>query len=136
MNQINEFQETLKYKPTKPQFKEATLDSPGFWSFSEIQENCESTETMSALVQSWVEVENIIKKNFLVIKKDVMENAAEGKDYLTRNPIQLTLREEFEEVSVELIQIKAKYKNLINQLYSKSTDDKNRNQNDLQSQIE
>jgi len=42
---------------------------------------------MSALVQSWVEVENIIKKNFLVIKKDVMENAAEGKDYLTRNPI-------------------------------------------------
>ena len=91
---------------------------------------------MSALVQSWVEVENIIKKNFLVIKKDVMENAAEGKDYLTRNPIQLTLREEFEEVSVELIQIKAKYKNLINQLYSKSTDDKNRNQNDLQSQIE
>ena len=65
-----------------------------------------------------------------------MENAAEGKDYLTRNPIQLTLREEFEQVSVELIAIKAKYKNLINQLYSKNTDDKNRNQNDLQTQIE
>ena len=104
MNQINGFQETLKYKPTKPQYKEAWLDSPGFWSFSEMYEShCESTETFSALVQSWVEVENIIKKNFLVIKKDVMENATKGEDYLTRNPVQLTLREEFEEVSVELI---------------------------------
>ena len=91
---------------------------------------------MSALVQSWVEMENIIKKNFLIIKKDVDDTHAEGKDYLTRNPIQLTLSEEFEEAKVELAKVKGQYKNLINQLYSKNAEEKKRNTNDLQTQID
>ena len=44
-----------------------SLDSPGYFSFSESGgANCESTETLDAMIQSFVEMENLIKKNFMM----------------------------------------------------------------------
>ena len=97
MNEIMEFQEDLKYKPTKAEFQEITLDTPGYFSFSESHgDNCDSTETMAAFIESFKDMENIIKKNFLVIRNGHDETT---KNAIERNPVQITLREEFEGVN-------------------------------------
>lgn len=51
INKINDFQETLKYKPTMLQFEEVALDQPGYFSYSESgAANCESTDTLDAMI--------------------------------------------------------------------------------------
>jgi len=57
----------LNYKPTKPEFEDVSLDVPGYFSFSDTGgANCESTDTLDAMVASFVEMENLIKKNFMM----------------------------------------------------------------------
>ena len=64
INQINEFQETLSFMPTKLEFKEISLETPGYFSSSETAgENCESTYTLEATIEHFNDMENLIKKN-------------------------------------------------------------------------
>ena len=63
---INDFQDKLNYKPTKLQFRELTLETPGYFSADNGKGNCESTETLDALIENVVDMEELIKKNFLM----------------------------------------------------------------------
>ena len=68
---IADFQEKLHYKPTKLEFNEVSLETTGFFGFFEtVGENCDSTENMNALISGIVDMENIIKKNFISVSKD------------------------------------------------------------------
>ena len=52
--------------PTKLEFQEVLLETPGYFSFSETQgDNCESTITMDAMVENFIDMENLIQKNLL-----------------------------------------------------------------------
>ena len=65
INQINEFQEKLNYKPTKLEFQEVHLEMPGYFSFQE-NAHCESTDTLDACIFAFLDMENLIKKNFMM----------------------------------------------------------------------
>ena len=65
---MNDFQEKLNYKPTKLQFKEISLDTPGYFSFDNGNGICESTETLDALIENYVEMEELVKRNFLMAR--------------------------------------------------------------------
>lgn len=73
---INTFQDTLQYKPTKLEFREVTLESPGYFSFGDTMDSCESTVVMEAMIQNFSDMENLIKKNFM-IQKDKLSQFAE-----------------------------------------------------------
>ena len=64
ITQINAFQEDLGYKPTKLGFEEVYLDMAAYFSFNE--SSCESTDTMDASILAFVDMENLIKKNFMM----------------------------------------------------------------------
>jgi hypothetical protein len=100
-NEINDFQEKFNYKPTKLAFKEVTIETPGYFSLSEASTNekCEATDTMDAMIQNYIDMENLIKKNFMV-QSEKLDKFAKN------NPIQMTLREEIEEVNQELNKMK------------------------------
>jgi len=89
INKINDFQEKLNYKPTKVQFEEVGLDSSGYFSFEGSGTECESTVTLDAMIGNFVDMENLIKKNFMM-KSEKLSKFSDS------NPIQLTLREEIE----------------------------------------
>jgi len=53
--------------PTKLAFEEVNLDTPGYFNFNESAEvQSDSTDTLDALVASLIEMENLIKKNFMM----------------------------------------------------------------------
>lgn len=124
INQINDFQETLNYKPTMLQFEEVALDLPGYFSFSESgAANCESTDTLDAMIQSFVEMENLIKKNFLM-QSEKLHAFAET------NTVQMTLREEVERINQELAELTATHKKKMETFYSANKDHDSKNQQD------
>lgn len=89
VNRINDYQESLDYIPTKLEFEELTLDVPGYFSFSE--HSCsgtmaESTDTLDATIASFNEMENLIKKNFMMQPEKLEE-------FANNNPTQRTLRD-------------------------------------------
>ena len=52
INLINNYQEDLKYKPTKLEYKEVFLDTPGYFNFGEgVGDSCEATENMHAFIE-------------------------------------------------------------------------------------
>ena len=94
---------------------------PGYFSSNEIQgENCESTYTLEAMIDHINDMENLIKKNFLTPADKI-------KEMYDANPVQKTLREEIEEMKIEIIQLKAQNKKLIDQVYSKDKDNDSKN---------
>ncbi len=121
INQINEFQETLNYKPTKLQFREISIETPGYFAFSESSQgdNCESTTTMDAMIQNFVDMENLIKKNFMM-QSDKLNQFAQN------NPVQMTLREEIEVIYQELNKLRDQNRQLIDKAFNhRDTDSKN-----------
>lgn len=66
------------------------------------------------------DMENLIKKNFLTPADKI-------KEMYDANPVQKTLREEIEEMKIEIIQLKAQNKKLIDQVYSKDKDNDSKN---------
>ena len=59
---INDFQEKLKYKPTKIAYHEITLETSGYFGFmDQTGDNCESTELLMATVESIIDYEKIFK---------------------------------------------------------------------------
>ena len=64
------------------------LDTPGYYSFSEIaNQTADSTDTLDASVSSFNDMENLIKKNFMM-KPEKLE------DFANSNQEQITLREQ------------------------------------------
>lgn len=103
INQINGFQEQLGYKPTKLQFQEVSLDSPGYYMFSDSQGESECTTSLDAMILNTIDMESLIKKNFM-IQSEKLRHFAES------NPVQMSLREEVEELNKELEMVKQKNK--------------------------
>lgn len=129
---INNYQEDLKYKPTKLEFKEVILDTPGFFNFGEgISDSCDSTENMHAFIEQVVDMESMIKKNFISGKKD---GKGKNKDILPANPVQITLREEFERLNQDYNKLEAKLKAEIKK--STSRDTEGDDAADLQTQVD
>lgn len=121
ITQINDYQETLTFMPTKLEFKEISLETPGYFSSNEIQgENCESTYTLEATIDHINDMESLIKKNFLTPVDKIQE-------MYDANPVQKTLREEIEEMKIEIITLKSQNKKLIDQVYSKDKDNDSKN---------
>ena len=94
---INQFEEDLRFKPTKMEYEEATLESRGFYGFSEASPTNESIENLSASIESMLDMESLIKKNFL--------NKTDRK-LLENNTVQKTLREDLEKCQQELFESK------------------------------
>jgi len=55
--------------PTKIQFKFVNLESTGYFSGGNDGKKCESTDTLDALVENFNDMEELIKKNFLLVQK-------------------------------------------------------------------
>ena len=119
IEQINEYQETLNYKPTKLQFKEVTIETPGYFNHSESEKSdmCESTLTADAMIENYVDMENLIKKNFMM-------QSDKKEQFAVNNPVQMTLREEIEIIYSELNKLKEQNQQLANQFYDNKDDSK------------
>ena len=110
--------------PNKIEFEPVSLETPGFYSFSDsVGNTADSTDTLDATIASFVEMENLIKKNFMMAP-DKLEMFANN------NPTQLTLRELLEERTLELEELKTKHKKMIENFYNKNKDDSSKNQMD------
>lgn len=60
--------------PTKLQFNEISIETPGFFSSSEqAGETCESTYTLEAMIDHINDMESLIKKNFLTPADKIQE---------------------------------------------------------------
>ena len=128
INQINRYQDELNYMPTKLAFEEVNLDTPGYFNFNESAEvQSDSTDTLDALVASLIEMENLIKKNFMMAPEKL-------EQFARTNPTQVTLRDQVEELNKDLAELKNKHKKMLEQFYSKNKDDSN--QIDQKDQIE
>jgi hypothetical protein len=93
--------------PTKLQFSEISIETPGYFSSSEIAgENCESTYTLEAMIDHINDMENLIKKNFLTPADKI-------KEMYEANPVQKTLRDEIEVMKREVFALKEQNKKLI-----------------------
>lgn len=115
---INDFQDRLSYKPSKLQFSQITLDTPGYFSFDNGSGNCESTDTMDAMIDNFVDMEDLVKKNFLMTQ-NFPEKIAEFSD---NNPVQRTLRDQLELINQEYTALKEKHKQLVQNFYDKKGD--------------
>jgi hypothetical protein len=62
------------------------LETPGYYSFSEIaNQTAESTDALDATISSFIDTENLIKKNFLM-------KPEKREDFANSNPEQQNLR--------------------------------------------
>ena len=84
---INDFKETLNYVPSKLFYHEVDLDTPGNYSIN--VDTTDSVSNLEALCEGFIEIENLIKKNFKLSSEKLMK-------FTDSNPVQLTLREELE----------------------------------------
>ena len=69
--------------------------------FSDSQGESECTTSLEAMIQNTVDMESLIKKNFL-IQSEKLRHFAES------NPVQMSLREEVEEANKELEALRQK----------------------------
>ena len=96
----------MDYKPTKLPFQEVSLDSPGYFTFSDHQGDSDCTTSLQAMIESSEEMGSLIKKNFM-IQGEKLDNIKQN------NPVQMSLREEVEEANKELEELRQKNKELI-----------------------
>lgn len=92
----NEYKETLKYIPTRLQYQEVNLESPGFFSFENQNDQAESSDVLNSLINHFVDMESLIKKNFMMASEKIF-------DYLDSNPVQVDLRREIEIIQNKLL---------------------------------
>ena len=90
INLINDQKEQLNYVPSKLFYSEVDLNSQGIYSLNNEQAT-DSVPNLEALCNSFVEMENLIKKNFKLSSEKLLK-------FSDSNPVQLTLREELEQV--------------------------------------
>ena len=88
--------------PTKIQFEFVNLESSGYFSPDNDGKKCESTDTLDALVENFNDMEELIKKNFLLVQK----SPEKIDEFNENNPVQRTLRDQVEIISLELARLK------------------------------
>jgi hypothetical protein len=79
-----DFQEKLGYKPTTMQFEKVSLDQQGYFSPESEGKSCESTDTLKSFVKSFIDMEELIKKNFLMSQN----NPEKIEEFNENNPVQ------------------------------------------------
>lgn len=84
------------------QFKDVSLDSPGYFMFGHEGEN-ECTTSLDAMIANTVDMESLIKKNFMIQSEKL-------RQFAEKNSVQMTLREEVEEANKELVELSQKNK--------------------------
>lgn len=120
VKQMNKFIETEGYIPIQLPFEEINLDTPGFFSFSEQSgNNADSTEYLDQTIGSLIEMENLIKKNFMMQPEKL-------KEFANNNPTQISLRDECQRLNLELLKVREENKKLIeSKINNKENDSKN-----------
>mmetsp|Transcript_17262 Transcript_17262/g.12336 ORF Transcript_17262/g.12336 Transcript_17262/m.12336 type:complete len:115 (-) Transcript_17262:798-1142(-) len=101
---IGDFKQKLHYVPTKLFYNEVGLETSGYYSVNN-EASSDSTLNLQALIDSWVEMENLIKKNFKLSEEKMLK-------FTEVNPVQITLREELELVYKERKQLLEENNNL------------------------
>lgn len=66
VHQINKYQEREGYIPTKLQYEDVTYETNGYFSLGDQVSTAESTEYLDSCIESFLEMENLIKKNFMM----------------------------------------------------------------------
>ena len=88
INTINDCKEQLGFVPSKLFYKEVGLDTMGTYSINN-EQITDCTSNMESVFEAFVEMENLIKKNFKLSSEKLLK-------FTDGNPVQLTLREELE----------------------------------------
>lgn len=83
---------------------------------------------MYAFIEAAVDMESIIKKNFLIIQN---KDKGTSNELIESNPVQMTLREEFEIVNQKLQDFEVKYRTLVNKTFSRDQGGESNNMFDL-----
>lgn len=100
-----------------------SLETPGYFSADKDGGSCDSTETMTAMVDNFVDMEELIKKNFLMTQK----SPEKIQEFNQNNTVQKTLRDQLELINQEHTELKDKYKTLVQQFYDKKGDNDQKN---------
>ena len=85
--------------------------------FSDNQGESECTTSLDAMIQNTVDMESLIKKNFMIQSEKL-------KYFAENNSVQMSLREEVEELNKEREELRLKVKGLNQQLYSQNNNEK------------
>ena len=88
INLITDLKEQLKYVPSRMFYQEVDLETPGPYSIS-AEGQSESVQNLEALCEAFIDMENLIKKNFKLSSEKLTA-------FTESNPMQITLREELE----------------------------------------
>lgn len=117
---INDYKETLHYVPSKLFYKEVDLETQGLYTVNEDGGGtAESIQNLDALCESFIDMENLIKKNFKLSSEKLMK-------FTDNNPVQLTLREELEMVYKARNHLEAENQNLkLSLIANRENDSKN-----------
>jgi len=59
------------------------LETPGYFSYDNGNGNCESTETLDAMIENMVDMEELIKKNFLLVQN----SPDKINEFINNNPV-------------------------------------------------
>ena len=119
INLINDLKEQLKYVPSRLYYKEIGLDTPGPYSVSADGSSSESVQNLGALCEGFLEMENLIKKNFKLSSEKLTA-------FTESNPIQITLREELESIYKTKNQLEEENMNLkLSLIANRENDSKN-----------
>lgn len=97
--------ESLGYIPSKIPFVEVDSKTPGMYSIDDDGGSNELLHNLEALTQSFIDMENIIKKNFKLTQE-------KREKFISDNPVMITLREELEQVYEEKKKQEEKINNL------------------------
>ena len=59
------------------------METPGYFSYDNGNGNCESTETLDAMIENMVDMEELIKKNFLLVQN----SPDKINEFINNNPV-------------------------------------------------
>lgn len=105
---LNDYQEKLGYMPTKMQYEKVSLDQQGYFSPESDGKSCESTDTFEQMVDSFINMEDLIKKNFLMVQN----SPDKITEFNANNPVQQTLREKVQDISQKFDTLQAELKQM------------------------
>ncbi len=69
---INDFKERLHYVPSKRFYEEVDLESPGYYNITN-DRGSESVSNLEAFCDAYMEMENLIKKNFKLSSEKLLK---------------------------------------------------------------
>lgn len=117
INIINDCKEQLGFVPSKLFYKEVGLETLGTYSINNELTDC--TSNVESVFEAFVEMENLIKKNFKLSSEKILK-------FTDGNPVQLTLREELELVYKQKNSLEDENQNLkLSLIANRENDSKN-----------